>query len=421
MFALADGNNFFVSCERVFQPKYDARPTLVLSNNDGCVIARSAEVKAIGVPMGVPYFKVKDLCMKAKVKVFSSNFRLYGDMSGRMMHVLADGVRRLHPYSIDEAFLELDESPLPQLVAEMAALRQRVKQWTGLPVCIGLAPTKTLAKAANHYAKKHAETGGVFGVNEANREEVLSHMMVGDLWGIGHNLEATLKRMKIETALDLARCEPAAMRRRFNVYMERLVLEIRGVACFEIDEGMAKYPTIQATRSFGRPVSDLDELEEAVASYTSRACVKLRERGLQARAVLVYIHTNKHKPHLPQYGKSHMVALPHATADTKLIIEHALEALRAVYKEGFMFKKAGVWLNELMEARDYQNELFSQGDSPQTTHLMAAMDALNHRYGQHTVQAATCGLRKEWAMRSESRSPDYTTKWEDVLAVRAVA
>ncbi len=415
MFALADGNNFFVSCERVFQPKYDGKPTLVLSNNDGCVIARSAEVKALGIAMGVPYFKVKDLCAKEGVKIFSSNFRLYGDMSSRMMKVLAEGAKSLHPYSIDEAFLELGDASLATLEAQMRELRQRVKQYTGLPVSIGIAPTKTLAKAANQYAKKHPETNGVFAMHAGNREAILGEMAVGDLWGIGHNLQSSLEKMGIQTALDLSRSDPALMRRKFNVHMERLVLEIQGTSCFSLEEGLAKYPTIQATRSFGRPVTELLELEEAVATYTSRACVKMRERNLRCHAVLVYIKTNKHKPQLPQYANSHMVALPHATCDTNLLIQHALKALRVIYKDGFAYKKAGVWLNELIEDSAYQSELFSPEDTPATQKLMATLDTLNKRFGQRTIQAATCGIQPKWTMRSEQRSPDYTTRWEDVL------
>ena len=197
MYALADGNNFFVSCERVFQPKYDGQPTLVLSNNDGCVIARSAEVKALGIAMGIPFFKVRELCEKEKVKVFSSNFRLYGDMSNRMRSVLSEGALDLHPYSIDEAFLDLGNAPLPALEDDMKELRKKVKQLTGLPVSIGIAPTKTLAKAANQYAKKYPETNGVYTFHEGNRERLLEEMLVGDLWGIGHNLERTLEEMGI--------------------------------------------------------------------------------------------------------------------------------------------------------------------------------------------------------------------------------
>lgn len=419
MFALADGNNFFVSCERVFQPKYNGKPTLVLSNNDGCVIARSAEVKALGIPMGVPYFKVKDLCAKAGVKVFSSNFRLYGDMSSRMMAVLAEGAKALHPYSIDEAFLELGDASLTTLETQMRELRQRVKQYTGLPVSIGIAPSKTLAKAANQYAKKHPEAEGVYVLQPGNREAILADMAVGDLWGIGHNLERTLEGMGIKTALDLARSDPSLMRRKFNVHMERLVLEIQGTSCFSLEEGLAKYPIIQATRSFGRPVTELLELEEAVATYTSRACVKMRERNLRCHAVLVYIKTNPHKLQLPQYAKSYMVTLPHATCDTNLLIQHALKALRVIYKEGFAYKKAGVWLNELSENSVYQSELFSQEDTPATQKLMSSLDTLNKRFGQSTIQTATCGIQPKWTMRSEQRSPDYTTRWENILLTKA--
>lgn len=418
MYALADGNNFFVSCERVFQPKYDDKPTLVLSNNDGCVIARSTEVKELGIPMGAPYFKVKELCAKEKIKVFSSNFRLYGDMSSRMMSVLSEGALALHPYSIDEAFLELRTAPLPSLEHDMRELKTRVKQLTGLPVSIGIAPTKTLAKAANNYAKKHSETSGVYTFHEGNREALLSEMDVGDLWGIGHNLKYTLEKMGIKTGLDLARSDPTFMRRRFNVHMERLVMEIRGIPCFSLEEGMAMHPTIQATRSFGRPVMELSELEEAVATYTTRASVKLRERGMQARAVLVYIKTNPHKLHLPQYAKSHLVTLPHATSDTTLLISYALKALRAVYKTGFAYKKAGVWLNELMEGTSYQEELFSVGDTVETQKLMISLDRLNKRFGQGAVQTATCGVKPKWTMRSEQRSLDYTTRWSDIIQAK---
>ncbi|HEX2859075.1 MAG TPA: Y-family DNA polymerase [Alphaproteobacteria bacterium] len=419
MFALADGNNFFASCERVFRPDLESCPVLVLSNNDGCVIARSAEVKALGVQMGVPWFQVKDLCKKKGVAVFSSNFRLYGDMSGRMMNVLAQYARDLAPYSIDEAFLDIGDGDLATLESHMRDARAQVKKQTGLPVSIGIAPTKVLAKAANRWAKKSTATGGVFALYDGNREQVLHDMMAGDLWGIGSQLAHSLHDMGIQTALDLANADPTQMRRRFNVYMQRMVLELRGEPCFGLEEGLAKYPTIQATRSFGKPVTDLHELEEAVATYTSRAAVKLRERNLLAQTILVYIKTNKHRPELPQHVASQTVALPHATSDTTLMVTHARQALRQVYQKGFAYKKAGVWLGELMEAGELQHNLFSPDDTSESQKLMAVMDKLNHRYGQGTLQAAMCGLQPKWTMRSANRSPDYTTAWGDVVTAWA--
>lgn len=419
MYALVDGNNFFASCERVFRPDLEGKPVLVLSNNDGCVIARSAEVKALGVPMGVPFFEVKALCRRHHVQVFSSNYRLYGDMSNRMMRVLANHAREVAPYSIDECFLDLGEGPPAALIEAMRTARRQVRQHTGLPVCIGLAPTKVLAKAANRWAKKHPVTEGVFLLDDHSRAEVLQATEVGDLWGIGPNLCRALQPFGIHTAWDLACADPKRLRRYFNVFMERMVLELQGQRCFAFTEHPAARGMIQATRSFGRPVSSLTELEESIATYTSRAAGKLRRQGLLAQTVLVYARTGRHNPNLPSYSGSHMVALPHATADTTLLVRYAHQALRQAFRAGYGYKKAGVWLGELMPAQAYQGNLFSAEDSARTQQRMTVLDALNQRYGRETIRLAACGLQRPWAMKSSQRSPDYTSAWPQLVVAHA--
>lgn len=349
MFGLVDCNNFYASCERVFQPKLEGVPIVVLSNNDGCIIARSNEAKALGIPMGGAFYQVKPLCQKHGVKVFSSNYSLYGDMSRRVMQVLTESCPAVEIYSIDEAFLDLRGIASERLIPLMKELRAKVKQWTGIPVSIGMAPTKTLAKAANRLAKKDPTCGGVKMLATPDTQTTaLAGLELGDVWGIGHRLAAKLNALGYTTALDLRGADPLTIRRQFNVVLERLVRELQGESCLTLEEVRPARQTILSSRSFGRLVTDIKDLEQAVATYTCRGAEKLRQDDLLAQAVLVMVRTNPFKAKEPQYRASQVVALPYPTADNRVLATYTLQGLRAIYRKGFRYHSGDGLLNVLL-------------------------------------------------------------------------
>ena len=362
--ALVDCNNFYASCERVFQPGLRGRPVVVLSNNDGfCVIARSNEAKALGIAMGEAWHICKKRVDTEGVIVRSSNYTLYGDMSARVMRTVAGFTPDLEIYSIDEAFLGLSGFER-RLESHSRALRRTVHQWTGIPVSVGIAPTKTLAKVANRRAKKDPAKGGVFLLmDEGAIEAELGAMELTDLWGVARRLAARLTALGIATPLALKRADPRVIRERFNVVLERLVLELRGVPCISLEEAPPDRKSIMASRSFGRTVETRAELEEAVATYTSRAAEKLRGQGLAANRIVVFAHTNRFRPDDPQYGAERTVSLPVATADSGRLIAAAKRGLGAIYRPGFRYKKAGIMLLDLVPAARVQGGLF---DAPDT-------------------------------------------------------
>lgn len=386
MFGLVDCNNFYASCERVFQPKLEGVPIVVLSNNDGCIIARSNEAKALGIPMGGAFYQVKPLCQKHGVQVFSSNYSLYGDMSRRVMQVLTESCPAVEIYSIDEAFLDLSGISPERLIPLMRELRTKVKQWTGIPVSIGMAPTKTLAKAANRLAKKDLGCGGVkmLATPEA-QNTALASLDVGDVWGIGHRLSAKLNALDYTTALDLCGADPLSIRRQFNVVLERLVRELQGESCLTLEEVRPARQTILSSRSFGRLVTDIKDFEQAVATYTCRGAEKLRQDDLLAQAVLVMVRTNPFKAKEPQYRASQVVALPYPTDDNRVLATHTLQGLRTIYRKGFRYHKAGIMLLDLMPSDRWQPTLFHQPD-PKAQAVMQTLDKLNRRYGRHTLR-----------------------------------
>ncbi|WP_454859360.1 Y-family DNA polymerase [Rhizobium binxianense] len=415
--ALVDCNNFYASCERVFQPQLRLRPVVVLSNNDGCVIARSNEAKALGIEMGAPWHLNRDRFAKEGVVVRSSNYTLYGDMSARVMRVLGGFVPDMEVYSIDEAFLSLAGFE-GRAIEHMRQARATVLQHTGIPVSIGIAPTKTLAKVANRIAKKTPESGGVLSLMEADAQTAaLARLELTDLWGLANRTAARLTAIGIHTPLELRGADPKWIRAQFSVVMERMVWELRAVPCMELEQATPDRQTIMASRSFGRPVDELHEMQEAVASYVSRAGEKMRRQNLVTPALQVFILTNRFKPDDPQYTGQHTVHLPVATADTTRLARAALHALGCIWRDGFQYKKAGVICLDLHPAGKVQETLFHATDTPARVHLMQAMDALNRRYGRDTVAIATGGTRKAWGLRSDQRSPRYTTRWAELLAV----
>ena len=415
--ALVDCNNFYASCERVFQPELRGRPVVVLSNNDGCVIARSNEAKALGIAMGEAWHICKKRVDTDGVIVRSSNYTLYGDMSARVMRTIAGFTPDLEIYSIDEAFLGLGGFET-RLECHARALRRTVLQWTGIPVSVGIAPTKTLAKVANRRAKKDPATGGVFVLmDEAAIDAELAGMELTDLWGVAHRLAARLMALGITTPLALKQADPRFIRERFNVVLERLVLELRGIACIALEEAPPDRKSIMASRSFGRTVETREELEEAVATYTSRAAEKLRGQGLAAGRIVVFAHTNHFRPEDPQYHGMQPVRLPVATADTGKLIAAARRGLGALYRPGYRYKKAGILLLELAPAAAVQGDLFAAADTPRSKARMRAVDMLNRRFGRDTVSFAAAGRRRAWKLRSEFLSPRFTTNWDELLRV----
>ena len=420
MFALVDVNNFYVSCERVFQPQLEHIPMVVLSNNDGCAVARSAEVKALGVKMGTPWFKMKELAKEHGILALSSNYTLYGDMSNRATAVLRDFSPDIEVYSVDESFLRVES--VAHLYGGMTAMgqqiRQRVKQWTGLPVCVGCGPTKTLAKIANHLAKKNPEFDGVCDLHAIPRPERLwwmSQLEVGEVWGVGKRIAKRLNAMGVETVLDLRNISIKEIRAQFGVVMERTCNELRGISCLELEDVAPHKQQIMSSRSFGLPVTTLDELREAVASYVSRAAEKLRAQGSVSAAVQVYIQTNRFKESDLQYSEGLVVPLPDPTDDTRLLSSAATLGLGLIFKPGYQYKKAGIMLTLISDKAKRQETLF---DDPlqraQSAKLMAAMDAINAEFGRDTVRTGANGTEKRWAMRSENRSPRFTTRWDEL-------
>src|SRR3954466_13222169 len=404
--ALIDCNNFYASCERVFQPALRSRPVVVLSNNDGCVIARSNEAKALGIAMGEAWHICRKRIDTDGVIVRSSNYTLYGDMSARVMRTIAGFTLDLEIYSIDEAFLGFEA----RLKCHASELRRTVLQWTGIPVSVGIAPTKTLAKVANRRAKKDPATGGIFVLmDEAAIDAELAGMGLTDLWGVAHRLAARLMALGITTPLALKQTDPRFIRERFNVVLERLVLELRGIACIALEEAPPDRKSIMASRSFGRTVETREELVEAVATFTSRAAEKLRGQGLAAGRIVVFAHTNHFRPEDPQYHGMQPVRLPVATADTGKLIAAARHELGALYRPGYRYKKAGILLLELAPAAAVQGDLFAAADTPRSKARMRTVDMLNRRFGRETVTFAATGRRRAWKLRSEFLSPRFTT------------
>ena len=387
--ALVDCNNFYASCERLFQPSLRGVPIVVLSNNDGCVIARSNEAKALGIGMGDPWHLVKHRHAGSGIVVRSSNYTLYGDLSARVMRVLSDFTPELEVYSIDEAFLGFGGFE-GRLEAHARQLRATVLQWTGIPVSVGIAPTKTLAKVANRTAKADPASGGICALltHEA-QEAALGRLELTDLWGVAGRLAERLRAIGIATPLQLRDADPQVVRLSTSVVVERMVHELRGLPCLDLERHSPDRKSIMATRSFGRPVALRREMEEAVASHTARAAEKMRRQGLATASLIVFAHTNRHRPDQPQYGGIWPVQLTVATADTGRLTRAAMFGLDCIWRDGFLYKKAGVVFPTLIKAGAVQGSLFLHPDDPRSTALMASIDALNRRYGRGTVATGT--------------------------------
>jgi DNA polymerase V len=419
-YALIDGNNFYVSCERVFNPRLEGRPVVVLSNNDGCVVARSNEVKALGVKMGEPWFKLRDLARKHKIIAQSSNYTLYADMSNRMMAILGRYSPHQEIYSIDECFLGLGGLTHLDLMAWGQRMRRQVRQWVGIPVCVGIGSTKTLAKLANHCAKKNlAGLDGVCNLDlldEQAQDELFARIPVGEVWGVGRKLSEKLAARNIATVRDLRDADARTLRETFSVMLERTVMELRGISCMELEEMAPAKKQIVSSRAFGTYIHTLSELEEAVSLYMARAAEKLRAQHSVAGAVQVFIRTNPFKDGHPQYQAGITVPLPSPTADTRRLTHAAHIGLKHLFKPGYAYQKAGVMLMELREAGHEQGMLFDE-PTPDRPKLMDVIDRANGRWGRGTLRLASEGVEKTWHMKRGNLSPAWTTDWAQLPRV----
>ena len=424
--ALIDCNNFYVSCERLFQPKLEGKPVVVLSNNDGIVVSRSQEVKDLGVKMGVPWFQLKDLARRHGIIALSSNYTLYADISNRVMRLLSQYCPDQEIYSIDESFLDLTGMPkssgLDSLAEYAQTIRGTIKRCVGIPVCVGIAPSKTLAKLANHVAKKQKQYHSVCDFNAMTArvlDNLLAKIDVGEVWGVGRRSTIRLQGMGISSVLELKYSATKRVRAEFGVVMERIVAELNGEACLELDDVTPPRQQIICSRSFGVPVTLLADLEQAVIAYTSRAAEKLRSQHSLAGGIQVYIRTSPHRKEDQLYQQAMLLPLFEPTDDTRLRCRAALNGLRQIYRSGYEYQKAGVMLTGIISATARPRTLFEDVAAQQrSTALMATLDRINRRMGSGTMQLLGEGVRKSWAMRRGNMSQRYTTEWNELMVVR---
>jgi len=420
--ALVDGNNFYVSCERVFRPDLIGKPVGVLSNNDGIFVARSQEVKDLGIKMGTPVFQVRHLIERHKIHLFSSHFALYADMSARVMSVLEQFAPSTEVYSIDEAFLDLtgicDQDP----IAYGQRIKKSVFRSTGIPVCVGMGPTKTLAKLANFAAKKWKQTGGVLDLSDLMRREKLMRIVpVDEVWGIGSRTAARLNRLGIHTVWDLAKQQPDRIQDQFNVVVARTVMELNGIACLELEEITPDKQQIVCSRSFSRRLTEYQELSEALAAFCSRAAEKLRVQNSVTGYITIFLRTNLFNPKEPQYQRAASARLHAATQDTRVIIGVANRLLKEVFREGYNYQKCGVQLSHIQpatlpEQMDlFDREAFAHTESEK---LMQAMDRINRRFPKG-IAIAAAGFDQDWRPKAERISKRYTTDWQELVVVKA--
>ncbi|KAB2868453.1 MAG: Y-family DNA polymerase [Bacteroidales bacterium] len=416
MFALVDGNNFYVSCERVFNPTLDEKPVVVLSNNDGCIISRSNEAKALGFKMGEPVFKRKELIEQNNVNVFSSNYTLYGDMSNRMMKTLKEFSPEVEVYSIDEAFLDLTGIQ-GNLEEYGQTIRATVYKNLGLPVGIGIANTKTLAKIANKIAKKQ---NGVFVIDsERIRDWALRNTPIEDVWGIGRQYAKMLTNMGVHTAYDFTRLDSNWVKDRMTVVGQRTREELLGLSCISLETIVKSKKNIATTRAFGKKLSDINTIAEAVATHAVRCAEKLRKQQSVANFVTVFIHTDPFNPNEKYIYRSVTVTMDEASNSNPDLAKAALAGLRKIYIPNILYKKTGVIVSEISSEKNIQGNLFKTTDREKLNKISKVTDSLNAKYGRDKLKLAVQGNKKEWKLKQEKLSPCFTTRWEDILKVKA--
>lgn len=419
MFALIDCNNFYASCERLFNPKLAKQPVVVLSNNDGCVIARSNEAKAVGIKMGQPEFEIRELIEREHVAVLSSNYTLYGDISFRVMQTIQTLLDKVEVYSIDEAFADLSGFEYQDVHELGIQVRSRVYQWVGIPVSVGIAATKTLAKVANHIAKKQPQYQGVCMLK--TQEEVIAALKqfpIEEVWGVGRRTSKHLQNFGVHNAYDFSRLNEAWVHKTFTVTGLRMLKELNGYSCIPISQMTPPKKNICTSRSFGTMVKDYEVLAEAVSNYAARCAEKLRRQKSCANMLLVFVNTNPFRTDLKQYYRHVFIPLPVASSSTPELIHYALLGLQTIFKEGYSYKKAGVIVSEIVPENQVQQNLFDEVDRARHQKLMAAVDLLNSKMGRDVVRISSQGTdKKEWKLRQEKLSPAYTTRWNDILEV----
>jgi DNA polymerase V len=416
LFALIDCNNFYVACERVFNPKLLNRPVVVLSNNDGCVIARSKEAKTLGIKMGTPTFKLMDEFKAKGVITCSSNYALYGDMSRRVMETIRHFSPEVQVYSIDEAFALINGNNAHSVAKEM---KSTLLKWTGIPVSIGISQTKTLAKIANHCSKKEGANKGIYNLStSAEQENVLRSFSVKDIWGIGCQMSAFLIKNNIFSAWDLKNADDTWVKHHLTIVGLRVVWELRGISCLNLEEVRAPKKTVMSSRSFSRSVTTKEELEEAVSTYTARAALKIRQQNSLASYVEVFVKTNRFQK--DYYWKTCQILLPEPTAYTPLLVHFAKQALNSIFLEGLLYKKAGALLGGLVPKESYQQNLFdNQKDNIcKQNKLMTLMDDLNAKLGKKTLRFASEGIKQNWQMQRNQLSSRFTTRWSELLVIK---
>ena len=417
IFALVDCNNFYVSCERVFDPYLAKKPIIVLSNNDGCVISRSNEAKSLGVPMGAPFYKYREIIEKNNIEVYSSNYQFYGDMSQRVMKSLGMIIPKqdIEIYSIDEAFIRLDGYERPDVIDLSIEIKKNILNWTGIPISVGIAQTKTLSKVANHIAKKNTSTG-VFDIrNNKLQEQILSNFQIEDLWGISYRWGKKLRKLGINNGLDLRNSDTKFIRKKFNIVLERMVYELRGIPCLDIEKVTNK-KSIMSSRSFGKLVTELESLEQAISTYATIACEKLRHQNSKSQGIYVFLQTNRFRKDLPQYRRSMKYKLDLPTSDTGYIINAGKKILKKIYRKGYHYQKCGIMLFDLSSKYIQQENLFVKSNQS-NEHLMESLDTINKVMGSDTVFFAAKGTQNNWKMRRNKLSSRYTTNWMELPKV----
>jgi len=414
MYALIDCNNFYASCERIFRPDLEGRPIVVLSNNDGCIVARSREAKELDIPMGIPFFKIKEYCAKHRVVVFSSNYQLYGDISRRVMNILAQFIPDIEIYSIDEAFLDFSKIPAEERINFAYQIRDTIKKWLGISVGIGIGPTKTLAKVANNIAKKNEN--GVFDISDPQiMEKTLRRFALDEIWGIGRRTAAKLHVMGIYDGYDFRKSPPKLIRQKLGVMGERLQNELNGISCLKMEDVKPRR-NILSSKSFGRKVTRIEELQEAVALYTTRATEKLRNQNSLTKSISVFILTNRFEENYYRDYATHNFANP--TENTLEIINAATACIKKLFKPGLKYKKAGIILMDLTSKNEYlQTDLLAQNSLAKSAKLMSAIDQINQKHGKLTIFSATVLGSNDWYMKASNRSPRYTTDWKELRNV----
>ena len=417
IFALVDCNNFYVSCERVFDPYLAKKPIIVLSNNDGCVISRSNEAKSLGVPMGAPFYKYREIIEKNNIEVYSSNYQFYGDMSQRVMKSLGMMIPKqdIEIYSIDEAFIRLDGYERPDVIDLSIEIKKNILNWTGIPISVGIAQTKTLSKVANHIAKKNTSTG-VFDIrNNKLQEQILSNFQIEDLWGISYRWGKKLRKLGINNGLDLRNSDTKFIRKKFSIVLERMVYELRGIPCLDIEKVTNK-KSIMSSRSFGKLVTELESLEQAISTYATIACEKLRHQNSKSQGIYVFLQTNQFRKDLPQYRRSMKYKLDLPTSDTGYIINAGKKILKKIYRKGYHYQKCGIMLFDLSSKYIQQENLFVKSNQS-NEYLMESLDTINKAMGSDTVFFAAKGTQNNWKMRRNKLSSRYTTNWMELPKV----